>query len=115
MYYNINAILFKEHLYMKFYSKPDPSDICVFFEDKQGYVSFDQSAYSSETLNEMMDTRIFMDHTTDRIFKAESAYSIEELHHFASILGITQLIIDQYKKPSKKDWMRELQIFLSNA
>jgi len=114
MYYNINAILFKEYLYMKFYSSTDPSDICIFFEDKQGYVSFDEQSYSSEKLKEMFDTRIFVDHTSDRIFKGESAYSIEELHHFASILGITQQITNQYKKPSKKDWMRELQIFLSS-
>jgi len=117
MYYKINAVVFKKHTYMKMYTVADPEadQIHVFFEEKQGYVSLDERQFSRETLEEMFNARIYVDHTTDKIFKSASAYSIEELHDFANKLGITQKITDQYRKPSKNDWMREVLLFMASV
>ena len=111
MYYDINVVIFKPYTFMKMYTRmdPEPEKIHVLFEEKSGYFSLDEQSYSSDKLEEMFESRIYVDHMSDKIFKSVSSYTMEEIIDFAKKLEIIEQVMDQYTKPTKNDWMREMK------
>lgn len=99
MFYKINAILVQDNVYLEFKtSSAEP--FYQFNRTQEGFISVNTTPISDVQLGNIMNTKVSIDYSQDKLLKGISNYKIPELEEIATRLGVVPTSL----KPKKSDW-----------